>query len=259
MKYILKLKFLGTNFSGYQVQPGKRTVQSVLQDAIEKLFGTRFDVKGCSRTDSGVHANVFYVTFDLPEGTTSITPDRMPCALNSVLPDDISILDAATVDDDFHVRYNVIFKEYIYVIENSIIKDPFTQDRVYHYPRLIDTDGLNKMKLAAELICGKHDFSCFMSSGSSVTDTVRYVKYLKVEKENNNIIIRIAADGFLYNMVRIIAGTLLDVGRGKLSIGNIENTLKSSDRSLAGPTLPACGLYLNHVEFDRNFFQEETK
>ena len=257
MKYILKLKFLGTNFSGYQVQPGKRTVQSTLQDAIEKLFGTRYDVKGCSRTDSGVHANVFYATFELPENTTSITTERMPFAFNSVLPDDISVLDAATVDDDFHIRHNVHFKEYIYIINNSPIRDPFAHGRSYYYPKPIDDIGISKMNAAAECICGKHDFSCFMSSGSSVADTVRNVKHLTITKEKDNIIIHIAADGFLYVMVRIISGTLLDVGRGKLSLEDVKNTLESNNRSTAGPTLPACGLYLNYVEFDRTIFKEE--
>ncbi len=259
MKYILKLKFLGTNFSGYQVQPGKRTVQSVIQDALERLFDKRYEIKGCSRTDSGVHANVFYVTFDLPENASSITPNKMPYAFNSVLPDDISVLDAALVDDDFHVRHNVHFKEYVYIIDNSLIRDPFTHSRVYHYPKLLTDDKINQMNLAAEIICGKHDFSCFMSSGSSVTDTVRDIKYLDVTKNGNEIIIRIAADGFLYNMVRIISGTLLDVAKGKVTVENIKEMLKSGDRSKAGPTLPACGLYLNYVKFDRTIFNEERK
>ena len=254
MKFILKLKFVGTNFSGYQVQPGKRTVQSTLQDAIEKLFGTRYDVKGCSRTDSGVHANVFYVTFDLPDGTSSITVDKMPHAFNSVLPDDITVTDAAIVDDSFHVRHNVIFKEYIYVINNSVFRDPFTQGRAYHYPKHLNYDDIEKMNKAAQLILGKHDFACFMSSGSGIEDTVRNVKYLNVTKDDDVTTIRIAADGFLYNMVRIIAGTLLDVGRGKTSPDDIKEMLESLDRSKSGPTLPACGLYLNHVEFDRKIF-----
>ncbi len=251
MKYILKLKFLGSGFSGYQVQPNKRTVQSTLQDAIEELFGSRYEIKGCSRTDSGVHANVFYATFDLPKKTSSITSDKMPLAFNSVLPSDISVLDAAVVDDDFHVRHNVLYKEYVYVINNSKLRDPFTEGRVYHLPKPIDNNGIALMNDAAKIICGKHDFICFMSSGSSVEDTVRNVHYLEVSKDDDIINIRIAADGFLYNMVRIIAGTLLDVGRGKISPSDVENILLSCERSKAGPTLPACGLYLNRVEFDR--------
>ena len=259
MKYILKLRFLGTGFSGYQVQPNKRTVQSSLQDAIEKLFGERYEIKGCSRTDSGVHANIFYATFDLPYGVSSITPDKMPLAFNSVLPDDISVLDASVVDEDFHVRHNVLYKEYVYLICNSPIRDPFAVGRVYHAPKQIDDSGIEEMNKAAEIICGKHDFSCFMSSGSSVVDTVRTVKYLEVIKNGDNITIRIAADGFLYNMVRIIAGTLLDVGRGKISANDIKNIIESHSRNKAGPTLPACGLYLNYVKFDRDIFNEGTK
>ena len=259
MKYILKLRFLGTGFSGYQVQPNKRTVQSSLQDAIKKLFGERYEIKGCSRTDSGVHANVFYATFDLPDGVSSITPDKMPLAFNSVLPDDISVLDASVVDEDFHVRHNVLYKEYVYIINNSPIRDPFSVGRVHYFPKQIDEAGIENMNIAAELICGKHDFSCFMSSGSSIVDTVRTVKYLEVAKKDDNITIRIAADGFLYNMVRIIAGTLLDVGRGKISANDIKNIIESHSRNKAGPTLPACGLYLNYVKFDRDIFNEGTK
>ncbi len=254
MKHILKLRFIGTGFSGYQVQPEKRTVQSTLQDAIEMLFGTRYDVKGCSRTDSGVHANVFYATFDLPDGTSSITADKMPAAFNSVLPDDVAVTAATTVDDDFHVRHNVTYKEYIYVINNSSHRDPFSVGRSHHFPRMIDLSGIDKMNVAAQYICGKHDFACFMSSGSSVEDTVRDVKYLEVTKSDDIITIRIAADGFLYNMVRIIAGTLLDVGRGKTSPDTVKEMLRSLDRTKSGPTLPACGLYLNHVEFDGKIF-----
>ncbi len=259
MKFILELSFLGTHFSGYQVQPGKRTVQSTLQDAIEKLFGKRYDVKGCSRTDSGVHANVFYVTFDLPDGTSSITVDKMPPAFNSVLPDDISVKAAAIVDDNFHVRHNVIFKEYIYIINNSVFRDPFTQGRAYHFPKHLCCNDIAKMNKAAQFIVGKHDFACFMSSGSGVEDTVRNVKYLNVTKDDDIITIRIAADGFLYNMVRIISGTLLDVGRGKTSPDDINAMLESLDRAKSGTTLPACGLYLNKVIFDRQVFGRSIK
>lgn len=259
MKYILKLKFLGTDFCGYQVQPQKRTVQSTLQDAIQKLFGIRYDVKGCSRTDSGVHANVFYVTFDTDESSTNIPVEKLPHAFNSVLPTDISVLDAALVDGDFHIRHNVSYKEYVYLINNSAFNDPFSYGRVYHYPKPINMDGIDKMNEAAKSICGKHDFACFMSSGSSVEDTVRCVKYLEVSKNDDIITIRIAADGFLYNMVRIIAGTLLDVGRGKLEAKDIENILATNDRTSAGPTLPACGLYLNYVEFDRAIFRRRNQ
>ena len=251
MKFILKLRFLGSGFSGYQVQPNKRTVQSTLQDAIEELFGYRYEVKGCSRTDSGVHANVFYVPFDMPDNATTITTDRIPLAFNAVLPSDISVIDAAIVDNDFHIRHNVLYKEYVYVINNSKLRDPFTEGRVYHFPRSIDDNGIALMNEAAKIICGKHNFASFMSSGSSVEDTVRNVHYLEVSKDGDIITIRIAADGFLYNMVRIITGTLLDVGRGKTSPRDVESILLTCERSKAGPTLPACGLYLNRVEFDR--------
>jgi tRNA pseudouridine38-40 synthase len=173
----------------------------------------------------------------------------MPHAFNSVLPDDITVTDAAIVDDSFHVRHNVIFKEYIYVINNSVFRDPFTQGRAYHYPKHLNYDDIEKMNKAAQLIIGNHDFACFMSSGSGIEDTVRNVKYLNVTKDDDVITIRIAADGFLYNMVRILAGTLLAVGQGKLEPSDIERITEKKDRSLAGSTMPACGLYLNRVVY----------
>ena len=255
MRYLLKLKFVGTSFCGFQVQPGKPTVQSALQDAIEQIFGERYDVKGCSRTDSGVHANVYYITFDLPDDARiKIECDKLVLALNSVINDDIAVLDATTVPDCFHVRHNVTSKEYVYVISDGRIRDPFDKDRVYFYPHRITDAMIEKMNLAGKAISGNKDFFCFMASGSSVTDTVRTVNYVRVERVGKRIHIYASADGFLYNMVRIIAGTLLDVARGKIADTDIIKMIEKRDRTLAGPTLPACGLYLNKLNFDKEYF-----
>lgn len=255
MKYLLKLKYVGTGFCGFQVQPGKLTVQSALQDAIEQIFGERYDIKGCSRTDSGVHANVYYATFDLPVGSKiRIECDKLILALNSVINDNIAVLDIVTVPDSFHVRHSVVSKEYVYVISDGRIRDPFDKDRAYFYPHSITDDMIDKMNLAGKAISGKKDFFCFMSSGSSVADTVRTVHYVRAERTGRHIHIYACADGFLYNMVRIIAGTLLDAARGKIDEVNIEKMICERDRSLAGPTLPACGLYLNNLKFDKEYF-----
>jgi tRNA pseudouridine38-40 synthase len=255
MKYLLKLKYVGTGFCGFQVQPDKLTVQSALQDAIEKIYGERYDVKGCSRTDSGVHANVYYATFDLPQNSKiRIECNKLVLALNSVINDGIAILNATTVPDTFHVRHNVVSKEYVYVIADGQIRDPFDKDRVYFYPHTLTDEMIDKMNKAGELITGTKDFYCFMASGSSVSDTVRTVNYVRAERIGNHVHIYACADGFLYNMVRIIAGTLLDAARGKISETDIIRMIKERDRTLAGPTLPACGLYLNKLCFDKEYF-----
>ena len=251
MKHLLNLKYVGTDFCGYQVQPGKRTVQSVLQDAIERVYGIRYDVKGCSRTDSGVHANSFYATFETSDSDGILIPDNnIPFALNANLPDDISVLSSISVDTDFHVRHDVVYKEYVYVISDGLIKDPFLKNRSHYYQRTISDSDIARMNEAAKHICGKHDFRAFMSSGSDIIDTVRDVKYLNVSRENDTVKIYIAADGFLYNMVRIIAGTLLDVARGKTEPSQLAAIIDSLDRTNAGPTLPPHGLYLNKVIFN---------
>lgn len=251
MKYLLKLRYVGTGFSGFQVQPGKRTVQSSLGDAIEEIFKVRYDVKGCSRTDSGVHANVYFATFDVPDkNSINITAEKLPFALNSVLDNDITVTGAKIVSDTFHVRHDVVSKEYVYIINCDKFRDPFEHNRAFFYPHQITDDMVEIMNKAGEIISGKHDFKCFMASGASVSDTCRDVKYIKAERtDENHLKIYACADGFLYNMVRIIAGTLLEAARGKITVSDIKNLLDSNDRTLAGPTLPACGLYLNKVNF----------
>lgn len=255
MKYLLKLKYVGTGFCGFQVQPGKLTVQSALQDALEKVFGVRYDIKGCSRTDSGVHANVYFATFDLPDdATVRIECKKLVLALNSVINDGIAILDATTVPETFHVRHNVASKEYVYIIADGRIRDPFDKDRVYFYMHKITDQMLEAMNRAGRAISGKRDYYCFMASGSSVADTVRTVNYVRAERHGGHVHIYASADGFLYNMVRIIAGTLLDAARGKINESDVLHMIEQRDRSLAGPTLPACGLYLNDVVFDKDYF-----
>ena len=257
MKILLKLRYVGTPFCGFQVQPGKKSVQSALQDAIEALYKVRYDIKGCSRTDSGVHANVYYATFDLPDDSDIIIkPSKLPMALNSVIDENISILDAAYVPDEFHVRHNVISKEYVYVISDGHIRDPFHKDRAYFYQPEIDDKTLALMNLAGDAIGGRHDFKCVMSSGSSVCNTVRHVNYVRAVRDKGHVLIYASADGFLYNMVRIIAGTLIDAARERISLDDIKRMLELGDRSLAGPTLPAHGLYLNKVQFDNDYFDK---
>lgn len=250
MKILLTLSYLGSDFCGYQIQPDGRTVQGELNAAAKALFGFDCDITGCSRTDTGVHANSFCATVTKKGETyidTSIDISRIPSAFNAHLPNDISVRAAVMVDDDFHPRYDVKYKEYVYRIYNSQTRNPMEIGRSWHIPQKIDSDSLENMKIAAAAFVGEYDFSSFMASGSKVQSTVRDVKYAKVEREGDVITFTVAADGFLYNMVRIMTGTLVDVARGKISADNISSIIKSCDRSRAGITAPAEGLYLNKI------------
>ena len=250
MKLFIKVQYLGTNYCGYQVQPNAPSIQQELNKATRTLFGYDCDIVGCSRTDSGVHANEFCATV-AQKGTddliTSLPLERLPLAFSAHLPPDICVFDAKWVASDFHARYDVVEKEYIYRIYNAPVRSPFWEGRAYHLPRVLDEEAVVRMNRAAAHLLGKQDFSAYMAQGSSVTSTVRTVKAASVEKDGEMLVFRISADGFLYNMVRILAGTLVDVGLGKLEPDDIPNITASGDRSRAGMTMPACGLYLNRV------------
>ncbi len=248
MNYFAKIKYNGGAFCGFQVQPSKRTVQGELNSALDLCFGAPCRVTGCSRTDAGVHANEFAVKIE-SEGAT-VPPDRLPLALACYLPSDLSLYWARECDAGFHPRYDAVSKEYLYRIYNSRIADPFEHGRSWFLPRIITEEGIDKMNSAAKYIEGRHDFTSFMSSGSSASDTVRNVHYLNVKRASESIIeIRIAADGFLYNMVRIIVGTLAEVALGRFAPDYVKQVIAAKDRSLAGPTAPPEGLYLNKVNY----------
>ena len=247
MKYFAKIKYLGTAFHGFQVQPGLRTVQGELNNALNQAFGLPCKVTGCSRTDAGVHANEFCLTVECDGGT--IPADKLPIAVARFLPTDLSLFYAEECDNAFHPRYDVREKEYLYRIINRPIYDPFEFGRAWFLSRPVSDEGLMRMQSAAKHFIGKHDFSAFMSEGSDVEDTVRTVTALSVERIGDLIEIRISADGFLYNMVRIIVGTLTEVAFGRISPYSIEDIINSCDRSRAGMTAPADGLFLNKVVY----------
>ena len=237
MKLLLKISYLGTNYCGYQVQPDKPTIQQSLNEASHRIFGFDCDIVGCSRTDSGVHANEFFVCISKKgknELECTIPMASVPLAFNSILPDDISVLEANMVEGDFHPRYAVKHKEYVYRIWNSPIKNPFEANRAYHVPNVYSDEIIEKMNLAASYFCGKHDFVSYMAQGSKIVDTTREVKYAYVRKEGNAILFTVAADGFLYNMVRIMMGTLLLVAQGKIEPCDIEKITDSKCRKNAG-------------------------
>ena len=222
MKILLKLKYYGTAFSGYQVQMGRRTVQGELCRAASELFGHECSVTGCSRTDAGVHAECFCATVsdrNAPFLTSSVPADKIAVALNAHLPDDISVFEVRDVPDSFHPRYDVKEKTYIYKILNTRYRDPFFTDRAWFIPGVVfSADDIERMILAAE-------------------------------EEDHILRFEIAADGFLYNMVRIIVGTLAAVGTGRILPEDIPEIIASRDRSRAGFTAPPHGLYLHNVKY----------
>ena len=238
---LVTIAYDGTDYHGWQVQPNGITVQQAVQDAVEKIIQKRENIVGCSRTDSGVHANSF--CFNM-RTESSIDPYRFVGAMNAVLPDDIAVKDCVEVPLDFHARYDCKGKEYVYKIWNSPQRNPFLLDRYLHYKKPLDVDLLNK---AAQSFVGKHDFSAFCASRASVDDFVRTVEYAKVTRDEEEVRFTVKADGFLYNMVRIMVGTLLEVAEGKISADSIGEILASLDREKAGRTAPAHGLYLNKV------------
>jgi tRNA pseudouridine38-40 synthase len=249
MKILLTLSYVGTSYCGYQLQPDKPTVAAELNKATEKAFGFKCNVTGCSRTDSGVHALGYRATIEPCDASDEITVplERIPVAINCHLPQDISILSAMNVDEGFHPRYDVVKKEYIYKIHASEIRDPFLNGRVMELGKNISTLDVEGMKAAAREFVGEYNFDAFMATGSKITDTCRHIFESEIEIFNDTIQYRVCANGFLYNMVRIIVGTLIDVGKGKISPCDIKKIILSRDRKNAGPTAKADGLYLNKV------------
>lgn len=238
--YALTLKFKGTAYCGWQVQKNALSVQTVVQNAVEDIFKTRLGITGCSRTDSGVHANEYVCHIRCaPEFEIG----KLPLAINSRLPKDIAVISAISVDDSFHARYSAKGKEYVYRIWNSQIHNPFFTDMALHYPKPLDC--VKAAEIASGVV-GKQDFSSFMAAHSKIEDTVREIWYFKVEREGDFVNFIVAADGFLYNMVRIICGTILRSLRGHITVP-ISTIINAKDRNFAGATLPAHGLYLNKI------------
>ena len=243
MNILLTLCYHGGQYHGFQVQPNDVTVCAVLQNALEKVLGARPDIKGCSRTDAGVHALDYKANFRFE---TSLPDEKIPLALNSCLPPDIRVLRAQRVPEDFHARYDALAKSYRYVWLNSRIDDPFAPGQYYRVTGPMDEAAMHN---AAQVLAGRHDFAAFMSAGGSITDTVRTVTAISVTREGQRVLLDITADGYLYNMVRIIAGTLLQVGRGARTAEETAAALASRSRESAGETQPACGLFLRRVNY----------
>lgn len=233
----------GTDFHGWQLQPGVRTVEGDLNHALCTLLGEEIQVIGASRTDSGVHALCNVAVFDTK---TRIPAEKLPYALNQRLPEDVRVQRAEETAEDFHPRRCQSRKTYEYRILNS--RFPIPTKRRYSYFTYVPLD-INKMKEAAAYLVGEHDFASFCAAASVAETTVRTIYGLSVEKEGEEILIRVCGSGFLYNMVRIIAGTLMEAGRGRMEPGQMRQILDAKDRQTAGPTAPACGLTLVKYEY----------
>lgn len=237
----VKMAYAGTAYHGFQRQKNAVTVQQTVEAALSELLCEQIAINGCSRTDAGVHAREFYFNF---RTENSIPPVGIVNGGNAKLPDDIAFLSCEEEKPDFHARYSCIGKEYEYVILNKAVKDPFYSERAYHirYPadeKLLDGE--------AKCFVGEHDFRSFCCADCDKENTVRRIYDFSVRREGSFVIFRVSGNGFLYNMVRIMVGTLLHINEGKLKTGSIPEMIKRRDRTLAGRTVPPQGLYLNRV------------
>lgn len=237
----LTIEFDGCNYHGWQTQNNSLAVQDVITEGILKLTGENVTVNGSSRTDAGVHALGLCANFHTD---SSIPPERFAYALNTMMPPDIVILKSEEADLNFHARFDSKGKKYRYLIYNSVFPSALLRERACHISKTLD---VAKMQEAANRFFGTHDFSTFMAAGSVVKSTVRTINYVNVEKKDNLISFEVQGDGFLYNMVRIMAGTLIEVGYGKINAADIDDIILSGNRKRAGKTAPAHGLYLVEV------------
>lgn len=244
-RIMLTVAYDGTNYHGWQLQDNGDTIEEELIKAIKEVTETVNEVSliGGSRTDAGVHALCNVAVFDTE---SSIPGEKFSYALNARLPEDIKVVESKEVAPDFHPRKTDTTKTYEYRIYNA--EFPLPTKRLYSHFSYTRYD-LEKMQKAAKFIEGEHDFTSFCSVGAQVDSKVRTVYSCEVVREDNDIIIRVAGNGFLYNMVRIIAGTLMEVGRGQFEPETVSKIIEAKDRSKAGPTAPACGLTLVKYEF----------
>lgn len=238
----ITISYDGKDLHGWQIQKNAVTVQQRFQEAVCSVLGYTPDIKGCSRTDTGVHAKMYVISMKTDH---KITCERLKGALNRYLPLSIVVKDVCEVHEDFHARYSTKGKRYVYKILNTEVRDPFCEGYALHYRYPIDADMLNK---SAQAYVGKHDFTSFCTLDKREKgDFTRTVESFSVHREGDFVYMTVQADGFLYNMVRIMVGTLLKIQQGKLAPDSIPWIIEQQNRKEAGPTAPACGLYLDEV------------
>lgn len=245
MRVKLIVAYDGTNYKGWQIQPNGITIEEVLNQKLSELFGEEIVVTGASRTDSGVHSLGNVAIFDT---NTRMPAEKISFALNQRLPEDIVVQDSVEVPPDWHPRYQESWKTYEYRILNRTFRMPARRWDTYFYHYPLD---VSRMQKAASYLVGEHDFKSFCSIGAQVKSTVRTIDSCEVEKDGDIIAIRVTGNGFLYNMVRIIAGTLIKVGSGEILPEQIPAILAACDRTAAGPTAPARGLTMIGIDYEK--------
>lgn len=247
MRYRLTLCWQGTAYCGWQVQPGVATVCGTVQDAVEAVLRERGSLTGCSRTDSGVHALGFVAALRCGY---RMEPAALQRALNANLPRDIAVIGCEEAPEGFHPRYDAAAKRYRYRMYQSAVRDPFREGLALQLPRSVDTAAMNE---AAGMLLGTHNFSAFCAAGGKIPpeERVRTLTECRVTQTGDEIHLTVTGDGFLYHMVRILAGTLLEIGQGRRPTAAMREILASGDRSRAGRTAPACGLYLERVFYEK--------
>ena len=240
----LKLMYNGTAYHGWQVQKTESSVCQTLEKGLSAVCGERVHCVGCGRTDAGVHAERYVANFHT---SSRIPAERLPFAVNTHTPEDIVVTEAVEVPEEFNAIGSCLKKEYTYRIYNSRIKNPFYVDRAYFYPKQLDEELMDR---AARMFEGTHDFAAVRSVGTDVKSTVRTVYYCRVQRSGDLLEMKVCANGFLYNMVRAITGTVLYAAEGKLRPEEIPVILDTGDRRLAGPTAPPGGLYLTRLWYE---------
>ena len=243
-RILLTVSYDGTAYVGWQYQDNGPSIQDELEKALQKALGQFIRVTGASRTDAGVHALGQRAHFDV---CSSIPPEKYPFVLNRYLPEDIRVTAARQVPEDFHARFMAAGKLYTYRIHNASHASAILRHCTAHVPVTLDVEA---MRRCGQALLGTHDFAAFAAAGGQAKTTVRTLDFFDVRREDTEITIRVHGNGFLYNMVRIIAGTLIDVGHGKLSEDCVARALESKNRLDLGVTAPACGLELTRVEYD---------
>ena len=240
----LTLCYDGSAFHGYQQQSNAETVEAALKAALRRLLGEDVKPVSCSRTDAGVHAEMFVCNF---KTETDRENEKLLRGLNALLPPTVAVQKCEDVPLSFHARYDCAGKEYRYLIWNAPVRNPFSVGRAVHVPYALDTERMDK---AAKLFCGTHDFSAYCASGSEVKSKVRTITACSVWRNGDLVVFSVRGNGFLYNMVRIMVGTLLSLSAGGLTEADILRSLKSGKRADAGPTAKAEGLYLHEVFYE---------
>lgn len=251
--FLVKISYIGRNYCGWQVQKNGMSICTAVQMAVETVLRHKTLITGCGRTDAGVNAYNYCFNFHTE---CDIIPFKFLSGLNALLPEDISANEVIPVEEDFHSRYSALGKSYIYKIWNSPNKNPFLNNMAYHCKTGLD---IKAMKRAAEYFLGVHDFKAYMAAGSNVEDTVREIYKLDIEENDKLVEIKVYGNGFLYKMVRNIAGTLVLAGQKKIMPQTVKEIIDKMDHSNAAFTLPAYGLYFNEIYYSQEALDNAIK